>query len=172
MNHTWINIIFDWCVNFLMNVASAIGTTYEALNVWIFVIIIPVILVVAGYFGGYFHFITDRLIKKINEYIGSFQFEPDKHISNAIEIGWRLKKEYWGNGYATEVACALVNKGIQLNKKIVARAMIENLASIRVMQKVGLKFAEEFWGDYKPHSGSPDVRYELSPKNLPISGHF
>ena len=44
MNNTWINIIFDWCVNFLMNVASAIGTTYEALNVWIFVIIVPVIL--------------------------------------------------------------------------------------------------------------------------------
>ena len=50
--------------------------------------------------------------------------------------------------------------------------MIENLASIRVMQKAGLKFAEEFWGDYEPHSGSPDVRYELSPKNLPITGHF
>ena len=24
----------------------------------------------------------------------------------------------------------------------------------------GLKFVEEFWGEYKPHSGTPDVRYE------------
>jgi len=39
MNSNWINTIFDWCVNFLMNVATAIGTSYEALNVWIFVLI-------------------------------------------------------------------------------------------------------------------------------------
>ena len=38
MNNNWINIIFDWCVNFLVNVSSAIGVTYEALNVFIFVI--------------------------------------------------------------------------------------------------------------------------------------
>ena len=39
--------------------------------------------------------------------------------------------------------------------------MIKNIASIRVMQKAGLQFVEEFWGDYEPHSESPDVRYEL-----------
>jgi len=33
MNSNLINTIFDWCVNFLMNVATAIGTSYEALNV-------------------------------------------------------------------------------------------------------------------------------------------
>ena len=121
--------------------------------------------ILQSYTNGENYGIFSAYLKKTNDYIGSFQFEPDKYIENAVEIGWRLKKEYWGNGYATEVACALVNKGIQLNKKIVARAMIENLASIRVMQKAGLKFAEEFWGDYEPHSGSPDVRYELSQKN-------
>lgn len=54
MNNTWINIIFDWCVNFLMNVASAIGTTYEALNVWIFVIIVPVVLGISMAINLYF----------------------------------------------------------------------------------------------------------------------
>ena len=54
MNSTWINIIFDWCVNFLMNVASAIGTTYEALNVWIFVIIVPVVLGISMAINLYF----------------------------------------------------------------------------------------------------------------------
>ena len=44
MNSNWINTIFDWCVNFLMNVAAAIGTTYGALNVWILVIIVPVVM--------------------------------------------------------------------------------------------------------------------------------
>ena len=46
-----------------------------------------------------------------------------------------------------------------MGKTIVARAMIENLASIRVMEKAGLKFGE-FWGDYDLHSGSSDVSYK------------
>ena len=87
--------------------------------------------------------------------------EKDKHIKNAIEVGWRLKKKHWGNGYATEVGLSLVKKAKELNKKVVARAMIDNRASIRVMEKIGLKFIEEFWGDYEPHSKTPDVRYEL-----------
>ena len=40
--------------------------------------------------------------------------------------------------------------------------MIDNRASIRVMEKIGLKFVKEFWADYEPHSGTPDVLYELS----------
>ena len=44
MDNTWINIIFDWCVNFLVNIASAIGVTYEALNVFIFVIMVPTVI--------------------------------------------------------------------------------------------------------------------------------
>ena len=42
MNSNWIITLYDWSVNFLMNVATALGTTYEALNVWIFVILIPI----------------------------------------------------------------------------------------------------------------------------------
>ena len=73
-----------------------------------------------------------------------------------------MKKEHWNNGYATEVGLSLVRKAKQLNKKIVARAMIDNKPSIRVMEKIGLKFVKEFWADYEPHSGTPDVLYELS----------
>ena len=50
-----------------------------------------------------------------------------------------------------------------MGKTIVARAMIENIASIRVMEKAGLEFEKEFWGDYEPHSGSPDVLYKRKP---------
>jgi RimJ/RimL family protein N-acetyltransferase len=91
-------------------------------------------------------------------FIGWFQFEKDRDIKNAIEVGWRLKKEFWGNGYATEVGLALVDKGLKLNKKIVARAMKENVASINVMEKIGLQFVKEFY--YKPDSNTPDVLYE------------
>ncbi len=107
--------------------------------------------------------IFSAFLKLNGDFIGWFQFEADKLILGAIEIGWRLKKNYWGNGYATEGAKMLVSTGRKLNRLIVAQAMIENKASIRVMEKAGLTFAEEFWGDYKPHSGKPDVRYELKP---------
>ena len=98
-----------------------------------------------------------------DEYIGWFQFEKDKEFKDAVEIGWRLKKEHWGNGYATEVGTALSKNGIKMGKTIVARAMIENLASIRVMEKAGLEFEKEFWGDYERQSGSPDVLYKRKP---------
>ena len=91
------------------------------------------------------------------KYIGWFQFEKDKEFEDSIEIGWRLKKQYWGNGYATEVAIVLCELGIKMGKTIVARAMIENLASIRVMEKAGLKFEKKFW---YPDSSSPDVLYK------------
>ena len=100
-----------------------------------------------------------------DKYIGWFQFEKDKEFEDSIEIGWRLKKQYWGNGYATEVATALCELGIKMGKPIVARAMIENLASIRVMEKAGLEFEKEFWGDYEPHSGTPDVLYKRLPSD-------
>ena len=54
MNSNLINTIFDWCVNFLMNVATAIGTSYEALNVWIFVIIIPAAMGISMLMNLYF----------------------------------------------------------------------------------------------------------------------
>ena len=54
MNSNWIITIFDWCVNFLMNVATALGTTYEALNVWIFVILIPAAMGISILMNLYF----------------------------------------------------------------------------------------------------------------------
>ena len=38
-----MNKIFYWCVELLKDWAAALGTTYEAINVWIFVIIEPIV---------------------------------------------------------------------------------------------------------------------------------
>ena len=118
--------------------------------------------ILKSYTNGDNYGIFAAYLKSNNTYIGWFQFEKDNDVKNAIEVGWRLKKEHWNNGYATEVGLSLVRKAKQLNKKIVARAMIDNKPSIRVMEKIGLKFVKEFWADYEPHSGTPDVLYELS----------
>ena len=54
MDKNWIENTFDWCVNILLNAAVTIGVTYEALNVWVFVIIVPVILVISLALNVYF----------------------------------------------------------------------------------------------------------------------
>ena len=37
----WIDRTFDWCVIFLYNVAGLLNISYEEINVWLFVILIP-----------------------------------------------------------------------------------------------------------------------------------
>ena len=40
-----MNQIFDWCVNLLIYWANAFGITYKEINVWIFVIIWPLLTI-------------------------------------------------------------------------------------------------------------------------------
>ena len=54
MDNTWIRNTFDWCVNSLLSAADTIGVTYEALNIWVFVIIVPVVLVISLSVNIYF----------------------------------------------------------------------------------------------------------------------
>lgn len=44
----WVDITFDWCVRLLYEVAGWIGITYEEINVWLFVIIFPIFLLMSG----------------------------------------------------------------------------------------------------------------------------
>ena len=45
----WIDTVFDWCVIFLYDVGKILGITYEEINVWLFCIILPIILVVLSF---------------------------------------------------------------------------------------------------------------------------
>ena len=42
----WIDAIFRYCVVLLVNVAKALGISYEALNIWVFIIIQPLIILI------------------------------------------------------------------------------------------------------------------------------
>lgn len=61
---------------------------------------------------------------------------------NEYELGYRLKEKYWGRGYATECSKAIVGHGFSIEgvNKIVAVALEENLASIKVMNNIGMSF--------------------------------
>ena len=43
----WIDITYDWCVLFLIKTANQLGITYEEINVWLFVILLPLILLIS-----------------------------------------------------------------------------------------------------------------------------
>lgn len=40
----WIDVTFDYCVLLLYQVAGMLGITYEEINVWLFVIFLPIFL--------------------------------------------------------------------------------------------------------------------------------
>ena len=72
--------------------------------------------------------------------IGSPRFEA--HFTPCIEIGWRLAAPYWGRGLATEGARAALGFGFELLHldEIVAMAVPGNRASLRVMEKLGMRY--------------------------------
>jgi hypothetical protein len=40
----WIDVVFNYCVRLLYEIAAAIGMTYEEINVYLFVIVGPILL--------------------------------------------------------------------------------------------------------------------------------
>jgi [ribosomal protein S5]-alanine N-acetyltransferase len=61
-------------------------------------------------------------------------------IESAVELGYRLARRYWGQGYATELSRALVQHAFEHVglPQLVAIADVRNVASNRVLEKAGL----------------------------------
>jgi RimJ/RimL family protein N-acetyltransferase len=109
------------------------------------------------------------IVRETGEYAGWVTlavpvFLPE--ILPAVEIGWRLRREYWGQGYATEAAAELLDFGFAQAglDRIVSIRHVDNVRSKRVMDKLGLRF--EFQTTV-PATGRPAAvhaiaRHELS----------
>ena len=80
----WIDITFDWCVNFLYIVADLLGITYEEINIWLFAIIGPLFFLVSIYLNYFFYKKTKRL-KKIIEF-------QNKQFTETNEVEYEEKK--------------------------------------------------------------------------------
>ena len=70
----------------------------------------------------------------------------EAHFTPCVEIGYRLRPEFWGRGLATEGGKAALRYGFEgLGlREIVAFTTPANRRSRRVMEKIGLVFSEEF----------------------------
>lgn len=75
-----------------------------------------------------------------HEQLTQFDFSP------CIEIAWRLSKEYWGRGYATEGAKAALDYAFKvLNMdKVVSFTASVNIPSESIMKKLGMTKVKEF----------------------------
>ena len=89
------------------------------------------------------------ILKSTGEQIG---FAGLKYLEELgeVDVAYRLMPTHWGQGLATEAALASVRFGFaDLGlKQIIGLVMPENIASVRVLEKTGLRYAETvtFWG--------------------------
>lgn len=71
--------------------------------------------------------------------IGTIACWLENHMAG---FGYLLHQQYWGQGYATEAVCTVVDWAISLPNvyRVWATCDMENLASVRVLEKCGLIF--------------------------------
>ncbi len=68
------------------------------------------------------------------------------HFTPCVEIGWRLARRFWKQGYATEGARACLNYGFSVLtlREIVSFTSKLNTRSIDVMERIGMRYRGEF----------------------------
>lgn len=94
---------------------------------------------------------------KTNEFIGRAGLSDLE--TGETEAGYLIVKELWGKGYATRILKALLDyaKNNLKKDKIIAFTPIKHEASIKVMQKAGMKYVET---KIMPHISTECVVYE------------
>ena len=76
------------------------------------------------------------------QFLGWIMLCPCTVAGAEVEIGWRLPRAAWGRGYATEAARPILAQGFHNAEMqtVVADIDAANGASIRVAEKIGLRF--------------------------------
>ncbi len=87
--------------------------------------------------------------KESREFLGFIGFHWaafDSDFTPCIEIGWRLKFDAWGKGFATEGAAACLKYGFDTLgfDKVYSFTSKLNIRSESVMKKIGMKKIAEF----------------------------
>ena len=97
--------------------------------------------------NGYNYFATEILkTGELIGFIGLAYQDYETEFTPATDIGWRLKKTAWGNGYATEGAKKCLEFGFnKLNlDKIISVFTEKNIKSENIMKKIGMKKIGKF----------------------------
>ena len=88
-------------------------------------------------------------LRRDGAFVGFVGFDvPSYEAPYSVELGWRLAREQWGQGLATEGAQAVVDYAFETLgfREIVATTVPANARSRRVMEKLGMTYdsADDF----------------------------
>nr|WP_290840465.1 GNAT family N-acetyltransferase [Halomonas sp.] len=83
--------------------------------------------------------------RETEQFYGWVLLIPYDVLKPEVEIGWRLVRDTWGKGIATEAAKIILDHGLDTVgiPRIVADIDPHNIASSRVAEKIGMKYVEE-----------------------------
>jgi len=96
--------------------------------------------------------------KSTGEFIGwtglEFVFHEINGHRHFYDLGYRLMKRYWGQGFATESAIASLDYGFEKLNIDTVYAMVDcdNMGSNKILNKVGLNFIDQFNLDGVQHN--------------------
>jgi RimJ/RimL family protein N-acetyltransferase len=95
---------------------------------------------------------------------GWFQFEKPGGRPAERELGYRLRPDTWGKGYATEGAAALLRAAFSRPgiTRVYAHSLLDNPGSIRVMEKIGMTYVGPWC-----YRGLPGAEYEALATSRP-----
>ena len=100
--------------------------------------------------------------------VGLNEAHADMSFAPAVEIAWRLHKDYWGQGYATEAARASLNFAFDTLgfDEVVAFTAVINEHSQLIMQRIGMSNTQQNF--YHPmldsnHRLAEHVLYKITP---------
>jgi len=94
-------------------------------------------------------------------FVGLHYPDDDLPFTPCVEIAWRLRKQFWGKGYATEAAkesLSFAFSTLQLDE-VFAYTAVTNVRSRSVMERLGL------------HNTDQNFEHPNLPKGHPLSEH-
>jgi RimJ/RimL family protein N-acetyltransferase len=73
-------------------------------------------------------------------FVGLHRVRFDAPFAPAVEVAWRVAREHWGRGFATEAACAAVRYGLDEANvdEVVSFTTPDNVRSRKVMERLGM----------------------------------
>ena len=94
-------------------------------------------------------------------YVGLHRVTSSGELAGQIEIGWRLRRDAWGQGYATEAARACIAHAAKLGTpELISFTYVGNRRSLNVMKRLGMEYAGKFDHPALPE-GHPLRRHAL-----------
>ncbi len=112
-------------------------------------------------------------VPEVVPFIGYVGLSPaDAEVgAGTVEVGWRLARDHWGNGYASEAAHEAMRFGFEQVglDEIVSFTVPQNERSLRVMERIGLR--RDPGGDFDHPRVDPVTHPELVRHVLYRIGH-